>query len=1431
MNRTLARIFTVSLLLMLPTLAFALVGAHDPASGGRGFICTSCHTGSASAVLYTANNVCTTCHTGANDTLGVKTKSFLTDDYKSIGADINYGGGAVPGRTASPKNTSHKWSGPDVVPAAKALAPTDPNSLNQYGLNRKGLTGQLLCVRCHAVHSDSQNKDPLDYDQSKQAPFVRALNTKDQMCLDCHRQRNTQGHVTGTHPVQVSYTSASVKAKASATPSQFKLTNGEPFKNVANPTAEMKNKKSLVVCSSCHGMHYADSDSATFDNHSTSSLGGLSASNGSLLRVSFRGVDNGADTRNICTNCHTKQHAGQTKQHAATSTIQCVDCHNAHVDTIDPTDPTQTPNAFLLRRYMNYSGLAGTGQVVQLPSYRKRAVYTDTNLATARWADATGTGICQSCHNLPSSVPEHAAYASNLSKNRNDCVVCHVEGPHTDNPPTDPFGSCTNCHGQPPQLAVSGDTANGGTLGGYSPGYTRYTAEDTTPHLSHAGATGSYYAYNCNECHLGSTHNNNYIELFLVKPAKAGASAAYTANTPPTASTCANIYCHSNGAGGYKAGQNAMSWNSGTGAGSKNSIIGLAAATRCVTCHDGSTISTGSHNKHVTTMGYGCATCHATTVSNNTTLLPSAYGVNGTHVNAVKDVSYSGTGAAIGTSCATVNCHGNGIGGDAVTVPTWGNAASGACGTCHLTATSAPVLSSGSHTTHITLIGGANASCVTCHTAYTSETAPAHADGTFTTPTGCNTCHSDPYSAVSNPPTWGTSASGCGACHTGVGAFTGTGLGPNTGSHNKHMAIAGALCNQCHSGAVAGTSGGTVHTDGNIDVTGGYPTNVTKHAAGSYTGTCSSTSCHVSSYSAASVVSPTWGVVSGCVACHTGVGAFTGTGQGPNTGSHNKHMALPSAGCGDCHAGASTSNGGSAHTDGNIDVTGGYATNVTKHTAGSGYTTCATATCHANPYSAASVVTPTWGVVAGCASCHTGVGAFTGTGSAPNTGTHNAHMSITGSACSQCHTGASTTSGGAAHIDGNIDVTGGYTLNVTKHTAGSGYASCSTSVCHLGTSPTWNASTANNQCTKCHGTATVTVTAATRYLVAPTDGAATDTGLVSANVKTGAHQTHLRFLNGFSNYSTVEYRCEACHGTLPLNNTIGHADTSSTPQGKFQTLATKWGVMSPTYSGTTCANTYCHNPVGSGIVTDAGTNPSPSWNDPTYIADGGKSLANCQKCHLVPGSVGFSKQAEHGFTTDSSANQCTTCHGHNGDTAGALGERHLDGKRPGAVSGCSGCHDYDTVGATYAGGKWTGGTWGKLNLGNYPTVNEGWGAHAKHINYIKTRLGIAVALTDIGQTFGVGQPANVCGSCHTNSGAHTTSATLGQDPTGRSINFGDSTFKIGGATGTSFLFGTSFPAQNPVYNGVSGTSSATTNKTCSNISCHYFTTPLWSTYP
>jgi hypothetical protein len=184
------------------------------------------------------------------------------------------------------------------------------------------------------------------------------------------------------------------------------------------------------------------------------------------------------------------------------------------------------------------------------------------------------------------------------------------------------------------------------------------------------------------------------------------------------------------------------------------------------------------------------------------------------------------------------------------------------------------------------------------------------------------------------------------------------------------------------------------------------------------------------------------------------------------------------------------------------------------------------------------------------------------------------------------------------------------------------------------------------------------------------------------------------------------------------------------------------------------------------------------------------------------------------------ANDCSGCHGHNGGPGGPVGQRHIDGFKYGSGN-CDSCHDYDVVGASYIGGLWTGGTWGKNHKDG--TTNEGWGAHAKHINHLKTRLSWTTWFDAANQTYGIGTPANICGTCHTNTaGNHVTGGSLD-----RTINFGDGTYKYGGAGGFDFTFES---ANAPKYWGTGGVSSSVNPKNCSSVSCHFSTTPVWSAY-
>lgn len=350
--------------------------------------------------------------------------------------------------------------------------------------------------------------------------------------------------------------------------------------------------------------------------------------------------------------------------------------------------------------------------------------------------------------------------------------------------------------------------------------------------------------------------------------------------------------------------------------------------------------------------------------------------------------------------------------------------------------------------------------------------------------------------------------------------------------------------------------------------------------------------------------------------------------------------------------------------------------------------------------------------------------------------------------------------------------------------------------------------TAGMACNACHGDSAVgTIDATNRYAVAPpknasgVTGTLTGTGLVSNNPKVGAHQTHLRFTNGFSNYSTVDFRCEGCHGT-PLPNNTAHMNGSS-PMA-FQGMATRGGMSSPAFSSgnLTCSSTYCHNPAASTVLKNAGntgSNVFPSWTGAKYLGDTRKTQANCGVCHKVPGDVNFQPASTHS-SVPNVLSACTSCHGHEGDNSGTtVGQRHMDGILYGGGD-CDSCHAYDV-------GSWAA-------KAERSVVPEGKGAHEKHIAYLKLRYGVTLSPTTDQFGSAAASWTNVCGVCH-NGATHTTGESI--PGTGRNISIK-----------TSYWFGPG--AGTPSYNGAIGVSSATTAKSCSNVSCHYMTSPVWSTY-
>ena len=196
-----------------------------------------------------------------------------------------------------------------------------------------------------------------------------------------------------------------------------------------------------------------------------------------------------------------------------------------------------------------------------------------------------------------------------------------------------------------------------------------------------------------------------------------------------------------------------------------------------------------------------------------------------------------------------------------------------------------------------------------------------------------------------------------------------------------------------------------------------------------------------------------------------------------------------------------------------------------------------------------------------------------------------------------------------------------------------------------------------------------------------------------------------------------------------------------------------------------------------------GTDTAPSWANTGYLPGDGKTVANCNPCH---GSPPLTKTVHAGMTI---ANDCSGCHGHNG-----TGSDHVNGILI-ANGNCDSCHGYQEA-------SWASATQRAI---------EGKGAHAKHVAHLVALWGGSLSPTT--DQFGSGASwTNVCGVCH-NGATHTMNEAIGG--TGRTISLLN-----------TYQFGINAPS----YSGVIGNSSSVNPKTCSSVSCHFTTTPVWSAY-
>jgi predicted CxxxxCH...CXXCH cytochrome family protein len=548
--------------------------------------------------------------------------------------------------------------------------------------------------------------------------------------------------------------------------------------------------------------------------------------------------------------------------------------------------------------------------------------------------------------------------------------------------------------------------------------------------------------------------------------------------------------------------------------------------------------------------------------------------------------------------------------------------------------------------------------------------------------------------------------------------------------------------------------------------------------------------------------------VTACTDCHgqpPADGSARNTPAGAVIGSHVKHATDQGIACTVCHG--DTTSGGTdfAHRDGNIQTASPIHSGTGAYSKGTSFAqsnsptmgTCSNIYCHSNVQStngtaaADTFASPEWGSGAvACDSCH-GQDADE-TDGMPDSGSHNVHAgSQVGEmnyACTVCHNNGGF--GNANHADDtlNMDIDNAYGASAAysqgDHAPGSGgYGSCSSINCHGSGSETWGTDLSNIvTCTKCHGEQVASPGVPTEAQKAP-GGLGVDTNGDSAatDAQVGAHQLHISLSSGYTNQLNSGGSCNECHTVPSAVGDAGHIDTAL-PAEVFGNSPEKADLNSvtPSYSAGSCT-VYCHGasmPSGS----SEGSDTSPAWNN-TLLLTGTPSLAgDCGVCHGAPPTT----LPVH--TGSETINDCDTCHTHfNNDGTLADASLHINGTLE-VVADCNICHAYPP---TPGDGK------------NYRAV-EGKGAHATHVTNIAAAL--SVTLNASSDAF---LNNAVCGVCH--------DVSTDNNHMNASRNI---------LISTAYQFGASAPA----YNGVVGTVGATTAKTCSNVSCHFQTTPQWESY-
>jgi len=215
----------------------AVDATDDPHGSTDAIYCEQCHIthGTMGDILVNAADslvsvLCLSCHTPGG--WAGMTKYMSSSDR------------AVPGVSG----TSHSWNVDTLNTEYGAQSPQTQTLLDHLAAD-----GKITCATCHDPHSNTVS------------PFLRLDNSADALCLDCHRSRNIDSVRTWTgnvlsHPVGGALPSTETFHNPPLD------TDGNPQPSDGNTTNDyVFGTGNTMKCTTCHGVHYTDSNSGTID--------------------------------------------------------------------------------------------------------------------------------------------------------------------------------------------------------------------------------------------------------------------------------------------------------------------------------------------------------------------------------------------------------------------------------------------------------------------------------------------------------------------------------------------------------------------------------------------------------------------------------------------------------------------------------------------------------------------------------------------------------------------------------------------------------------------------------------------------------------------------------------------------------------------------------------------------------------------------------------------------------------------------------------------------------------------------------------------------------------------------------------------------------------------------------------------------------------